>query len=358
MSSIAVVILNYNGKAYLEKFLPGVIQYSPEATIVVADNGSSDGSLSYLRENFPGVTLIDNGKNLGFCGGYNAALKKVDADYFVLLNNDVEVTPGWLAPMKDILDKHWGAAAIQPKILSYHDKTRFDYAGAGGGYIDILGYPFCRGRVFDTIEQDKGQYNDDIPVFWASGACMMIRSYLFKEHGGFDEDLFAHMEEIDLCWRLKRDGNYIYYCGGSTVYHVGGGTLAAANPRKTYYNFRNGLDIIIKHLPGPKLIWRLPLRILLDWVAAFRFIFGSPSHAWAVVRAHWYVLMHLGRIISKRRKLATELKGFETGNVFPGIAVWRFYIRGMHYYPLTGGVPPFRVQWPWEIIVDRVTPHD
>ena len=327
---IAVVILNYNGLAFLKKFLPNVIAFSPEAKIVVADNGSTDASLDYLSKNFPSVQIIDNKKNLGFCGGYNESLKEVDADYFVLLNNDVDVTKDWLAPMKELLDKNPKIAAVQPKILSYNHKDLFEYAGAAGGFIDILGYPFCRGRIFETVEQDKGQYNDIIPVFWATGACLMIRARLFRELGGFDEDFFAHMEEIDLCWRLKRGGNDIFYCGSSTVFHVGGGTLAAANPRKTYFNFRNGLDMLIKHQPGSQLLWKLPLRLMLDWLAAVKFLFGTPSHTWAVIKAHFYVLSHLRNILRKRKKL--KYLDFNVSEVFPGIMIWRYFVQGRKTY--------------------------
>lgn len=337
-STIAVVILNYNGKAHLETFLPGVVQKSPEALIVVADNGSADDSLTFIRKNFPQVQIIEIGKNLGFCGGYNYALKKVEADYFVLLNNDVEVTDGWLKPMRAVLDRQKETAAVQPKVLSYHNKNKFEYAGAGGGLIDTLGYPFCRGRIFETVEEDKGQYNDTIPVFWATGACMMIRSMLFKDFGGFDEDFFAHMEEIDLCWRLKRRGHSIYYCGTSTVYHVGGGTLAVANPNKTYYNFRNGLDMLIKHQPGTQLIWKLPLRVLLDWVAALRFLLGTPLHTWAVMRAHFYVLFHLGRILDKRRVLQGS---FDVTEMHNGILIWDYFILGRKVFrPKRGDLKP------------------
>ena len=335
-ASIAVVILNYNGKAHLEKFLPGVVQHSPEATIVVADNGSKDDSLTYVAQNFPAVEIIDIGKNLGFCGGYNYALHQVAADYFVLLNNDVEVTPGWIKPMKDLLDRYAGIVSVQPKILSWHHKEQFEYAGAGGGFIDKLGYPFCRGRVFDTVEKDNGQYNDTVPVFWTSGACMMIRSKVFRQLNGFDEDFFAHMEEIDLCWRIQRLGGYPYYCGSSTVYHVGGGTLAASNPGKTYYNFRNGLDMLIKHQPGRHILWKVPVRIFLDWLAGLKFLFGSPGHAWAVLRAHWYVLTHLRRIRKKRKALKKVLP-FREENVLDGILVWQYFVLGKKTNPM----PPF-----------------
>jgi GT2 family glycosyltransferase len=330
MGSLAVVILNYNGKAHLEKFLPGVVKYSPEAKVIVADNGSDDDSLNFISKNFPGVEVIVIGKNLGFCGGYNHALKSVDADYFLLLNNDVDVTDGWLRPLLEIMEGDNNIAAIQPKILSYHQKNRFEYAGAGGGLIDILGYPFCRGRIFDTTEEDHGQYNDTLPVFWATGACLMVRAKLFNELGGFDEDFFAHMEEIDLCWRLKRRRYKVYYCGSSTVYHVGGGTLAAVNPAKTYYNFRNGLDMLIKNQPGGSLVWKFPLRLALDWVAAARFLLGTPAHAWAVVRAHWHVATHIGRILSKRRKLKDT--GFEVTEIYPAIILWRYFVVGRKHF--------------------------
>lgn len=329
--TISVVILNYNGKAYLEKFLPGVVQYSPEAKVIVADNGSTDDSLTFLAMNFPGVDIIDIGQNLGFCGGYNFALKKLDADYFLLLNNDVEVTEGWLRPLVDLLDKDENIAAVQPKVLSHLQKNRFEYAGAGGGLIDTLGYPFCRGRIFDTTEEDRGQYNDTLPVFWATGACFMIRARLYKELDGFDEDFFAHMEEIDLCWRLKRRGYDVYYCGSSTVYHVGGGTLAVANPRKTYFNFRNGLDMLIKHQRGGELLWKLPLRVALDWIAALKFVLGgAPAHGWAVLRAHGYIVAHMGRILSKKRKLRKT--GYAVSGVYPGVILWRYFVLGKKTY--------------------------
>jgi GT2 family glycosyltransferase len=324
MSVIAVVILNYNGKVYLEKFLPGVVQYSPDAKIIVADNGSNNDSLSIIPES---VEVIRIEKNLGFCGGYNYALSRIDADYFVLLNNDVEVTKNWLTPLKDLLDKNPAIAAVQPKILSYRQKDTFEYAGAGGGFIDALGYPFCRGRIFDTVEKDQGQYNDTVPVFWATGACLMIRAKLYKELGGLDEDFFAHMEEIDMCWRLKRRGYQVYYCGLSTVFHVGGGTLSVGSPAKTYYNFRNGLSLLIKHEPAMKLLWKLPFRIFLDWVAALKFLVGQPSHAWAICRAHFYTLIHLRKNWKKRVNPTKPVP-----EVYPGLMIWKYFVLGKKTY--------------------------
>lgn len=320
MSSIAVVILNYNGKAHLEKFLPGVIRYSSEAKVVVVDNGSSDNSIEYVKQ--LRVTVVDNGKNLGFCEGYNHALKKIEADYYVILNNDIEVTENWIAPLQKLLDTKPEIAAVQPKILSYKNKNMFEYAGAGGGFVDSFGYPFCRGRIFDTLEEDKGQYNDSVPVFWATGACVVVRSKLFHELGGFDEDFFAHMEEIDLCWRMKKAGHKIYYCGQSHIYHVGGGTLAVGNPKKTFYNFRNGLELMIKHMP----LWKVPVRVVLDWIAAARFLFTSPADALAVIKAHFAVLFRIGRTFNKR------VAGRAVSEVYPGLLIWQYFVKGRKTY--------------------------
>lgn len=326
MSSVAVVILNYNGKSHLEKFLPSVTRHSGAATIYVADNGSSDESLAFLAKRYPAIKIIAIETNLGFCGGYNYALKQIDASYYILLNNDVEVTANWITPMQSLLDAQGDIAAVQPKVLSYNSKTKFEYAGGGGGMIDALGYPFCRGRLFDTLEVDKGQYNDTIPVFWATGACMMIRSSVYHQHNGLDEDFFAHMEEIDLCWRIKRNGDRVFYTGQSTIYHLGGGTLAAGNPRKVYYNFRNGLAMLFKHLPFEQLIWKLPVRIVLDWLAAVRFVIDSPAETMAVARAHFYILFHLYALLKKRWKLKKELKGFAVTEVYNGSTVVDYYL--------------------------------
>jgi len=321
-SGLAVVILNYNGKSHLENFLGSVVRFSDDAMVIVADNGSKDDSLNFIAQSFPTVRIIDIGSNLGFCGGYNFALKKVEADYYVLLNNDVEVTAGWLRPLKKLLDEDASIAAVQPKILSWHHKALFEYAGAGGGLIDVLGYPFCRGRLFRTLEEDKGQYNDTVPVFWATGACLVVRARLFHDLGGLDEDFFAHMEEIDLCWRLKRFGQKVFYCGESTVYHVGGGTLSEGSPTKTYYNFRNGLVMLIKNQSGGQLLWKLPLRVFLDWVAAVQFLLKSPGSFWAVFRAHFYVLFHIGSVLRKRSG------PFKVTEMWPKILVWQYFILG------------------------------
>ena len=288
MNKIAVVILNYNGKSFLEKFLPSVIQNSDNHTIVVADNASTDDSIGFMKTTYPEVRLIEMEKNTGFSQGYNLALKEIEAEYYVLLNSDVEVTPQWLQPLAEFMDTHPQVAACQPKIKAYHNKTHFEYAGAAGGFIDKLGYPFCRGRVFDDVEADEGQYNDNKEVFWATGACMFVRSSLYWQLEGLDNDFFAHMEEIDLCWRFKNAGYQIYYVGASEVYHVGGGTLHKSNPRKTFLNFRNNLILLYKNLPARKLWFILWLRFWLDGIALLRFLLKKQwGDAGAVSKAYW-----------------------------------------------------------------------
>lgn len=335
MTSIAVVILNFNGQKLLEEFLPSVVQYSGDADIIIADNGSTDQSVQYLRDHFPQVTVIALGENSGFCGGYNKALGKIKADYYVLLNSDVEVTPQWLEPLAALLEAHPEVAAIQPKILSYQKKTSFEYAGAGGGYLDTLGYPFCRGRIFDHVENDCGQYDDERPVFWATGACMMIRSEKFHEHGGFDEDLFAHMEEIDLCWKLNRSQNLVYYSGKSTVFHLGAGTLEYNHPNKTYLNFRNGLSLIFKHLDTGELIYKLPLRMLLDWLAAVFFLLkGEGQNVTSVFRAHLHFLLKINHLRKKRQIIRSKAARYPRSHIHPGLIIFDYYLRKKKTFPL------------------------
>lgn len=284
----SVVILNWNGAEMLRRFLPSVIAYSQGegVEICVADNASSDNSCEVIEREFPEVRLIRLSENYGFAEGYNRALQQIDAEYVVLLNSDVEVTSGWLEPMTDYLDKHPQVAACQPKLLSFQEKSCFEYAGASGGFIDKYGYPFCRGRIFDVVESDRGQYDDIIPVFWATGAALLIRLQVYREVGGLDGRFFAHMEEIDLCWRLRSRGYGIVCLPFSKVYHVGGATLKKENPRKTLLNFRNNLIMLYKNLPENELYRVMRVRLFLDYLAAFVFLLkGDKNNSLAVLRA-------------------------------------------------------------------------
>ncbi|MFC7347192.1 glycosyltransferase family 2 protein [Chryseobacterium zhengzhouense] len=301
--NLAVVILNWNGKNWLQKFLPNVIQFSEEAEIYVIDNHSTDDSVEILKSEFPSVKIIINDKNYGFAGGYNEGLKKINAAYYCLLNSDVEVTENWIRPVLNLFEKDSSIAAIQPKILSFNNKKYFEFAGAAGGMIDNLGYPYCRGRIFDDLEEDKGQYNDETEIFWASGCCFFIRSKDFWEQNGFDERFFAHQEEIDLCWRLINSGKKIFYTGKSEVYHVGGGTLNKQSAQKTYLNIRNNLSMMLKNLPFPKLIWLIFFRLCLDGVASFYFAYKNGfSHLWAVARGHFGFYAQLPGTLKRRQK--------------------------------------------------------
>lgn len=286
---VAVVILNYNGKKFLEQFLTKVIASCDPtlAEVIVADNASTDDSVAFMRERFPEIRLIENGSNGGFATGYNVALRQIEAQYYVLLNSDIEVAPGWIEPVIAMMDADPQMAACQPKIRSYYHKEEFEYAGASGGFIDKYGYPFCRGRVFQHLEEDKGQYDTPMEVFWATGACMFVRADLYHQIGGLDDSFFAHMEEIDLCWRLKNAGYKVYCCPQSVVYHIGGGTLPKNSPRKTYLNFRNNLSLLVKNLPRRRVHRTILYRIFLDWVAAFKFLAeGCPKDFKMVFKAH------------------------------------------------------------------------
>ncbi|MFC0425675.1 glycosyltransferase family 2 protein [Chryseobacterium scophthalmum] len=301
--NIAVAILNWNGKNWLQKFLPSVIRFSEEAEIYVIDNHSTDDSVDFLKQNFPTVKIVINDKNYGFAGGYNEGLKKINAEYYCLLNSDVEVTENWINPVLNLFEKDPSIAAIQPKILSFNNKNYFEFAGAAGGLIDNLGYPYCRGRVFDDVEEDKGQYDDETEIFWASGCCFFIRSKDFWEQNGFDQRFFAHQEEIDLCWRLINSGKKIFYTGKSEVYHVGGGTLNKQSAQKTYLNIRNNLSMMLKNLPFPKLIGLIFFRLCLDGIASLYFAYKNGfSHLWAVARGHFGFYAQLPETIKRRQK--------------------------------------------------------
>lgn len=301
--TVAIAILNWNGKNWLEKFLPSVIQHSQEAEICVIDNASTDDSIQFLKSNFPNVKIVQNQNNSGFAAGYNQGLKSIEAEIYCLLNSDVEVTENWISPITKLFSENQAIAAIQPKILDYNQKDKFEFAGAGGGLIDNLGYPYCRGRVFENIEFDNGQYDDETEIFWASGCSLFIRSEDFWRMNGFDERFFAHQEEIDLCWRLKNDGKKIYYTGKSKVYHVGGGTLKKENPEKTYLNFRNNLSMMLKNLPASKVFFILFFRLHLDGYAAFYLAYKNGwRFLWAVLKAHVYFYIQLPKSIQLRQR--------------------------------------------------------
>ncbi len=326
MSQVAIVILNYNGVDFLSKFLPSVINYSKGYQIIVADNASTDDSIPFLQNNYPEIKVISLDQNYGFCGGYNRALRVVDAEYYLLLNSDIEVTRNWIKPLLNLFEKDPTIAVVQPKILSHSDKTRFEYAGAAGGYMDKYGYPFCRGRIFNSLEKDAGQYDLVHEIFWASGACMLIKAKNFWEADGFDEKFFAHMEEIDLCWRLKNLGYRIMYSPGSKVYHVGGGTLPKNNPKKIFLNFRNSLFMLVKNLPSNRLFSKLLVRMVLDLPAAIMFILqGSPKNFMMVFKAHMDFYRNLPDFLNDKLENQRSLKSFQ--GYYPKSIVYQYFIK-------------------------------
>lgn len=329
LPTVAIVILNHNGRELLRKFLPLVLQHSPGMEVVVADNGSTDNSQTLVKEEFPEVQLIALDHNFGFCQGYNESLRQVTADYYVLLNSDVEVTPGWIGPLIRLMERDRSIGAVQPKIRSYQVPHALEYAGAGGGYLDRWGYPFCRGRVFEEVEEDLGQYDDVRPVFWATGACLCVRADLYWQLGGLDDDFFAHMEEIDLCWRMQNAGYKVYYYGLSHVFHVGGGTLHKTNPRKTYYNFRNCLSLLYKNLPASELNYTIYVRLVLDGVAAVRMAFsGDWADAKAVWEAHRYFFRHKKQLKKKRKAIKPKRSLNGLFGFYPKSIVWQHFIAG------------------------------
>lgn len=304
----AIVILNWNGRALLERFVPSVLESSRSlADVYVADNASTDDSITYCKQHFPEITIVQNTVNGGYAKGYNEALKHIKADLFVLLNSDVQTPTGWLEPMIQLFEKDPCLGAAQPKILDLNNKSYFEYAGAAGGMLDSLGYPYCRGRIFDVCEEDLGQYNDTVTVQWASGACLFVRSKLFFELGGFDEDYFAHQEEIDLCWRINNAGSRVVACGDSHVYHLGGGTLSNLHPQKTFYNFRNTLFNIVKNVPSATFVIVIYFRLLLDGMAGLRFLMqGKLLHFWSIIRAHFSFYYYLPSLLRKRKLQNTK----------------------------------------------------
>ncbi|MCB0464874.1 MAG: glycosyltransferase family 2 protein [Aequorivita sp.] len=320
---VAVVILNWNGRDLLEKFLPSVVSFSNEATIYLVDNASTDDSVSFVSEFFPTVKILQNKINGGYAKGYNDALKNLSEDIFVLLNSDVEVTENWLQPVISEFEKDASVVAAQPKILDYKKKEYFEYAGAAGGFIDKYGYPYCRGRIFNTLEKDSGQYDSVSEIFWASGACLFVKADAFRQVGGLDEDYFAHQEEIDLCWRLKSNGGKILYVFTSKIYHVGGATLAAQNPKKTFYNFRNSLFNLLKNTKRANTFLIIFVRMVMDGIAGFHFLFqGKPKHLLAILKAHFSFYGLLTKFLKKRKKYASKLKYFSTKSI-----VYQYFIK-------------------------------
>ena len=322
---IAIVILNWNGKKLLETFLPSIVNFSSEkAEIFVADNASTDESIFYVKKHFPSVNIIENNINGGYAKGYNDALQAVKANIYCLINSDVEVTENWLSPILEVFDTEKNVAIIQPKILDYKDKYSFEYAGAAGGFIDFFGYPYCRGRVFNSLEKDNHQFDDTTEIFWASGACFFIRSKVFHELKGFDEDYFAHQEEIDLCWRTQNLGFDIKYVGTSTVFHIGGATLQETNPHKTYLNFRNSLLNVVKNVPKKWFLIVVLSRLILDGIAGIKFLLElRPIHTIAILKAHLSFYKNLPLFLKKRRKIIKKQTYFTHISI-----VWQYFVLG------------------------------
>lgn len=330
MKKTSVIILNWNGRKLLEQFLPDVLQYSlsDDCDVIVADNGSTDDSVRFLENRFPHVPLIVFDKNYGFAEGYNKAIRQTDSEYVVLLNSDVQVTATWLDTLTAYMDSHPETAAVQPKIRSFNDKQKFEYAGASGGFIDRYGYPFCRGRILDTVETDNGQYDTVIPVFWATGACLCIRRKEYMEAGGLDAGFFAHMEEIDLCWRLNARGKRIECVPASVVYHVGGASLDKENPRKTYLNFRNNLLMIYKNAPKKQLFRIFALRLILDFLAFIHLIIrGKTKNAKSIVESHrdFFVMRSAYKPLRKENLEKTVVKDIQ--GQFSGSILWNYYVK-------------------------------
>jgi hypothetical protein len=321
----AIVILNWNGQKLLEQFLPSIVKFSTnEAEVYVADNASTDTSIQYLKENFPSIKIIKNTINGGYAKGYNDSLQHIDADVYCLINSDVAVTKNWLPPILEVFKNEENTAIIQPKILDFKDKTKFEYAGAAGGFIDLFGYPYCRGRIFNHLETDNGQFNDMKDIFWASGACFFIRSKVYHQLAGFDEDYFAHQEEIDLCWRTKNIGLDLKYVGGSTVYHFGGGTLQETNPHKTFLNFRNNLLNIVKNIPKNMFLFVIFSRLVLDGIAGIKFFLElRPRHTLAIVKAHLSFYKNFFKFLSKRREIKKKSAYYLHTNI-----IWQYFILG------------------------------
>lgn len=331
---VAVVIIHWNRRNLLEQFLPSVCASTyPNLEIVVADNHSTDDSVAWVKQHYPQVTIVQNDDNYGYAGGYNKSLKHVQADYYVLLNNDIEVPQRWIEPVIEVMEKQPHVGACQPKMKDYYNRNSFEYAGACGGYMDRLGYVFCRGRLFEVLEEDRGQYDSEADIFWATGACLFIRSEVFHMAGGFDEHFFAHMEEVDLCWRVQLLGYKLRVVPSSEVYHVGGGTLNKMSPQKTYLNFRNNLIMLTKNLPWPTLLWLIPLRATLDLVSSIFFLLnGFPKYSGAVHRAHANYFFKFRKWWKLREKVAPIFKNESFSGVYNGSVVAEHFIAKRQYF--------------------------
>lgn len=325
----AIIILNWNGEKLLEQFLPSVVEFTAkQAEIYIADNNSTDNSIDFITENFPSVKIIKNAINGGYAKGYNDALKHIDADIFCLINSDIEVTENWLNPILNEFKNDENIGVLQPKILDFKDKTKFEYAGAAGGFLDFFGYPYCRGRIFNDIEKDKNQFNKISDIFWASGACFFIKSNLFRELNGFDEDYFAHQEEIDLCWRVQNAGFKIKYIPNSIVYHVGGATLSNLNPKKTFLNFRNSLLNILKNVPNRNLVFLILSRLILDGFAGIKFLIElKPKHTFAILKAHLSFYSLFFKFLRKRKNKKKKTDYYNHKSI-----VWQYFVLGRKKY--------------------------
>jgi len=329
---VAVVILNWNGVNHLRQFLPSVLSsvYS-NLEIIVGDNASTDNSVQFLQQEYPSIKILENDANYGFTGGYNKILERVEADYYILLNSDVEVAPGWIMPVIELMESDPLIAAAAPKIRAYNQKDHFEHAGAAGGFIDSYGYPFCQGRMFYEIEEDRGQYQQSKEVFWATGAALFIKKKCWDEAGGFDDRFFAHMEEIDLCWRLKNLGYKVAYCADAEVYHVGGGTLSANNPYKTYLNFRNNLIILQKNLPISDAYSRIFIRMCIDFIAWIHFLLqGKTDFAFAINKAHYHFLKSLSANAKKRT--AKQISFQKHVGQYPSSIVYAYFIKKIKFF--------------------------
>lgn len=334
MKRVAVVILNWNGVEMLENYLPSVVNSMPDyAEVILGDNASTDKSVAFVQNKYPNIRIIQNRTNGGFAKGYNEILAHVNHEYIVLLNSDVETPNNWVEPVIEFMDSNPEVGAAMPKILQLSKKSHFEYAGASGGFIDQWGFPFCRGRMFEQLEEDQGQYNNNEEIFWATGACMFVRNELYKKLGGLDEFFFAHMEEIDLCWRIKRSGYKVFSIGNAQVYHLGGGTLKKVNPKKTFLNFRNNLLMLIKNSPSKGFLLRITQKLILDGFAGIKFLLeGKPMHTLAIIKAHFSMYANLRKYLQVRKRLQSELTNKPVSCIYPKLIIWDYFVKGKKKY--------------------------